>query len=139
MVNEILDWEITPSEKRERIKTFISKTWLTLVGIVLLSLFYYVSNFLSWTLREGIRPALLRVVHVTIGVAISILLFFLANKFIPYKTRTYRLDNEGIEISKGKKEKKFLGKNLNAFILTDPIKVTLVTLATLGNLRGDSF
>ena len=115
MTNEVLTWEITPSEKREQIKKFISKTWLVLVGLVIFSLFYYVSDFFSWMLREGIKPALLRVVYVAIGVTVFIWLFFLLNKFIPYKPRTYRLDDAGIAISKGKKKKYFPWSEFECF------------------------
>jgi hypothetical protein len=115
MNNEVLTWEITPSEKREQIKNFISKTWLVLVGLVIFSLFYYVSDFFSWALREGIKPALLRVIYVAIGVVVFIGLFFLLNKFIPYRLRTYRLDNAGIAISKGKKKKYFSWNEFECF------------------------
>lgn len=107
MTNEVLTWEITPSEKREQVKNFISKTWLVLVGLVVFSLFYYVSGFFSWMLFEEIKPVIFRVVYVAIGVAIFVGLFFILNKFILYRLRTYRLDNTGITISKGKKKKCF--------------------------------
>jgi hypothetical protein len=115
MNNEVLTWEIIPSEKRGQIKNFISKTWLVLIGLVIFSLFYYVSDFFSWALREGIKPALLRVVYVAIGVVAFIALFFLLNKFIPYRLRTYRLDDAGIAISKGKKKKYFSWKEFECF------------------------
>lgn len=115
MNNEVLTWEITPSEKRAQIRKFISKTWLVLVGLVVFSLFYYVSDFFSWMLREGIKLALFRVVYVAIGVAVFIGLFFLLNKFIPYKLRAYRLDDLGIIISKGKRKKYFSWNEFECF------------------------
>jgi hypothetical protein len=115
MNNEILTWKITPSEKRERIKNFISKTWLILVGLVIFSLFYYVSDFFSWVLHEGIKPAFLRVIYVAIGVVVFIALFFLLNKIVPYRLRAYRLDDTGIVISKGKKKKYFPWNKFECF------------------------
>ena len=115
MSNEVLVWEITPSEERKQVRKFILSMWTVLVGLVVFSLFYYVSDFLSWTLREGFKPALNRVLYVVIGVTVCIWLFFLLTKFIPYKLRTYHLDNTGVTISKDKKKKYFSWNEFECF------------------------
>jgi len=115
MNNEVLTWKITPLEKREQIKKSILKAWLALVGLVIFSLFYYLSGFFSWAFREGIKPAFFRVVCVAIGVVAFVGLFFLLNKFIVYRLRTYRLDDSGIAISKGKKKKYFSWEEFECF------------------------
>lgn len=111
MSNEVLTWEITPSEKRRQVRNFILKTWLIFVVLAILSF----TNFFDWTLREGIKPVLFTVIHAAIGVVVSIWLFFLLNEFIPYKSRAYRLDDSGIVISKGKKKKYFSWNEFECF------------------------
>jgi len=115
MTNEILTWEITPSEKRKQVRKFILNVWPVLVGFVIFSLFYYVSGFLSWMLHQGIKPALSMVLYVAIGVTVCIWLFFILTKFLPYKLRTYHLDNTGITISKGRKKKYFPWNQFECF------------------------
>ena len=68
MSNEVLTWEITPSEKRRQVRNFILKTWLIFVVLAILSF----TNFFDWTLREGIKPVLFTVIHAAIGVVVSI-------------------------------------------------------------------
>jgi hypothetical protein len=112
---EILSWEISPSERRDSVKKTILKAWLALIGLAVFSIFYYVSNFLSWTLRDGVDTAIANAVYVIIGVMLSIWLFFILNKFIPYKTRLYHLDNSGITVSKDRLKKNFSWNQFESF------------------------
>lgn len=115
MADELLTWEITPTEKRTRTGKFISRSWLILVGLVVFSLFYHTNDFTSWLLREGLKPALTKVFGVIIGVSICIWLFFLLNKFLPYKKRVYQLNNAGIKIVEGKKKRHFSWNEFECF------------------------
>ena len=112
-----INWEITPLEKRKRTKRFILVTWLSFIGLLISSLFYFGSDFTSWALRGGIKFALNRVFYIVIGAIGSILFFFLLNFILPYKKRTYFLDNEKLVISKGKKKKYFLWNEFDCFYL----------------------
>lgn len=111
----ILTWEITPLEKRKRIRKFILKVWLAVIGLIIFSSFWNISGFYSWALRQGIKSAFFEVIYITIAAAIFIWLFFFLNELTPYKLRTYRLDNRGIEISKGKKKKYFSWNEFECF------------------------
>ncbi len=107
MSNEILSWEITPLEKRQQVQEFISKTWLIWICFIVVSLSFSYAGLFSWTIHKDIKYALINLLYIIIGIAVCIWLFFIINKFIPYKLRTYYLDGSGITISKGKKKKYF--------------------------------
>lgn len=115
MKEKSLSWTITPSERRCQIKKFISIAWIPLTGLVVFSCFEYVSNFVSWTLRDGIEKAIVNVISMVVGVLIMIFLFFIVNLIFPYKKRSYILNREGIKIAKGRKERFFLWNDFDFF------------------------
>ena len=110
-----MTWKITPIEKRKRVRKFILKTWLILIILVIFSLFYYRSDFFSWMLHEGFKSTFNKILYTTIGVVVCICLFFLLNKFFPYRLRTYYLDDMGVVISKSRKKKHFFWNQFECF------------------------
>ncbi|MCX6764287.1 MAG: hypothetical protein NTU58_01110 [Candidatus Nealsonbacteria bacterium] len=111
----IIEWEITPSEKRERLQQFISKTWWIILSFIIFSFFSFYSGFWSTKIQHGTNAALKELLFIVIAVAVGILLIYFFNKINPYQLRTFRLDNAGVQISKGKKKKSYSWNEFECF------------------------
>ena len=114
MADQVLSWEIFPSEKKSQVKKFILRTCLLILGLIFLFLFYE-NYFLLWLSYQELEPVLNKFFYLLIGVIIFIWLFSLFNILIPEKLRTYLLDDKGLTISKGKKKKIFTWDKFECF------------------------
>jgi len=116
MIMENLSWEITAREKKERTQKLIFRVWFPFIilGIVAATI-GYPALFTYHFLTKGWIYILRQIFYTMIGVIGSFLLLLLINKLIPYKERTYFLDNNGIIISKGKKKKQYLWNEFEYF------------------------
>ncbi len=101
-----LHWTITSKEKRERNQKMILIMVIPLIGLVFITFGeqYFFSDY-------QIDQVFLSVV----GVVVSVSIFFLINKVFPYAERTYSIDNLGISITKGKKNKKYLWEEFECY------------------------
>lgn len=101
--NFFLSWSISSKEKRERIQ----KMLLIMTTPLIIGYIYYVF-FVSENHNIFLDYELDNVFLAIVGIIISVFVFFLINKIFPYAERSYSIDNLGINITKGKKNKKYL-------------------------------
>lgn len=104
------EWTITSKEKRKRGWKSVPIILTTLVPVALLGFFYT----RSW------RALLYNV----LGIAIFLALFLIYNA-IPKKERRYRIDENGIFVAKGKREKTYVWNELEYFLKETPTSVMM--------------
>lgn len=113
--DKFLSWEITSTEKRKQIQKFI-----LIVGPILVLLFFagmtYFPQSITYKIVSGGLPDFLNTVFYSVlGIIGSLILFFILNRFLIYRDRTFYFDDNGITISKGKKKKTFLWDEFECF------------------------
>jgi hypothetical protein len=99
-----LKWEITPQEKRFKIDRFIKVAWFP---FVCLAVSYLVIKIFKSNLQQIITELIIAIVVFVLIIAV--------NKIFPYKTRTYFLNEGGLVISKGNKQKKYFWNDFECF------------------------
>lgn len=115
MVSEPFAWEITPSEKRSRIKNFIIYAVPAFFCLTLFLLLEDQATISSWAREGGLKSVTANFLAI-FGVMAGIIgIFFIANQFWPYSRRTYRISPAGIEITKDNKQKFYPWTNFIRF------------------------
>ncbi|MCX6761082.1 MAG: hypothetical protein NTZ84_03215 [Candidatus Nealsonbacteria bacterium] len=100
-MNNELGWKINSAEKKEQLQKGIIVIGPLLTGLA----------FIFLTERQGVKEA----IHEALFIAIIFIFAFLVNMIFPYKDRAYSLDDNGITVSKGKRNKRYLWSDFECF------------------------
>jgi hypothetical protein len=115
MDNEVLTWEITPNEQRERrqktLILYLRLFWIFILGVIVL----------SFSLVKGEPYYIASVAGTIILIAFFWLIGLIAslffNRFFPYQKRKYYLDNQGITIFHGSKKRHYPWRDFECFYI----------------------
>ena len=111
-----LKWEITPAERRKRVRKLIFIAWFPLFILgVLASTITYPASFTYDLLLRGLPYVLKNALWTVAWVMLSTVILLIVNQFFPHKTRTYVLNNETISISRGRKGKTYSWEDFEYF------------------------
>lgn len=103
-----LSWSITKKEKKEQIQKVLITVAIPLIILgIMAATIGYPGLFTDKLLSKGIAYILYDVFFMIVVIAAAVFLFFLVNKIFPYAERSYFMDDSGINITKGKKNKKY--------------------------------
>ncbi len=109
--DNILTWKIIASEAKRRNQQLLFSLFLLFPYILLFVSIVAFSTESTMSLGER----LFTILYIMLVIAGLILLSLVINKIIPYKDRAYVLDDQGITVSKGNKEQRYLWTNLECF------------------------
>jgi len=128
-MDNVLNWEINPADKKEQIQKGILIVGPLLIPVAI------------WALIRGGGFSPTDIIHVIFGLIIFFLLILLVNKILPYPKRSYSLDNNGIIISKGNKTKTYLWSDFECFYpYSERYNATQSNIVQAGrNIEGEIF
>lgn len=115
MAAEFLSWEISPGERKERVKKFLIIAGPAFISLVFFWLLGHDSAFPIWAREEELRSALTNLFAILFVITALVGLFFISNLFWPYAKRTYKLNLEGIKIAKGRKTRFYPWSSFECF------------------------
>lgn len=111
-----LFWEITPDEKRLRTSRLVKTVFIPMAGMAMLAFTAaYPMTFFYSLFTKGVSKTLIEALTYVAIVAVTMSLFFAANKIIPYARRTYILNDEGLRITKNRKKKIYAWDQFSLF------------------------